>query len=440
LVFGHQSADISREEGAGFTPAPSTGERRDGGATAHRLDSSLFAALRHRNFRLYWLGQLIAVVGQTMEWVALPWLVFELTNSPISLGVTGLAQTIPRVCFTLLGGAVADRWDRQRLTIAGQGLSALLFFGLAALTVTQLVSLWHALAIAFLLGCVRAFEGPGRNALLPQVVAREDLANAMALSNISWEAPRLVGPALAGALIGFIGIGPTLFAGALGLAVSMVFFALMQVERPRAGQQGGTGHFWDTVLEGFGFIMRSPFLSVLIGLTFFNSVFGMSYQILLPVFARDILGVGAQGLGLLAAMSGGGAVVGSFVAASLAQTDSRGPQIILGAMGFGLIVVAFAVSPWFPLSLGLLFIAGFTSTLYLVGISTAIQLHIPDEYRARVMGVWGLTWSLAPLGGTIAGPIAEYYGAPLAVSIGGFLVTGMAVVVALKAPWIRRIE
>lgn len=397
---------------------------------------ALFSSLRSFNYRLYWLGQFLAVVGQTMEFVALAWLVYDLTHSALSLGATGLAQALPRMALVLVGGAVADRVDRRQLLVVAQGLSALLYSALGTLVVLGVAELWHALFVAFCLGSVRAFDSPSRAALLPQMVAREDIPNAVALGNLAWDLPRMIGPASAGVLIAVIGIGPTLFVASLGYLTSAILYSLLRLER---GERASSRGLARDLLGGVDYIRRNPLFYTLIGMTFFNSAFGMSYSFMLPIFARDILQVGSQGLGLFHTAAAIGATVGAFVAAAIAGSHRRSGPLLGGSAAFGALLVGFAFSQWFPLSLGLLFLAGLANNLYMNAIATILQLRVPDEYRARVMGVYTITWSLQSLGGMSAGAIAEYAGPSFALALGGCLVVAMTASAGALLPQVRRV-
>ncbi len=371
-----------------------------------------------------------------MEYVALGWLVLHLTDSALSLGFAGLMQAAPRIVLSLVGGAVADRVNRQRLLMLTQAISGGLYFLVGFLVLTELVQVWQVFAVAFVFGAVRSFDGPSRQAILPHLVARDNIANAVALGNLAWEVPRLVGPAIAGILIATVGIGQTFIIAGFGFVIATILYALIQLDATALRRsERSLAH---GMLEGFTFIASSPVLLTLLGLTFFNSIFGMSYQVLMPVFARDILQAGSEGLGFLHAAVGAGAIVGSVVAAAASQSRGRGIRAVFGATAFGLLLVGFAFSQIFLVSAALLFLMAIASNIYMVSVSTMLQMRLPDEYRARVMGIWSLTWSLMPVGGTISGTVAEFAGAPVAVGLGGFLVAAMALTVAL--PRVRSLE
>ena len=377
-------------------------------------------------------------MGQTMEFVALGWLVYQLTGSAFSLGLTGLAQALPRIALVMVGGAAADRVDRRKLLIGVQAVVAGMYFVLATLVVLQAAQVWHVWVLAFVLGALRAFDNPSRQAIVPVLVAKEEIPSAVALGNLAWEAPRLVGPAIAGVLISLIGLGSTFYVASIGFILSMLMYGAMRSQRAEAAR--GDRNFLRDMGAGLDFVRRNELFAAFIGLVFFNSIFGMSYQLLMPVFARDILRVGSEGFGFLQTAVGAGAILGSLVAARLAPSGHRGARALAGAAMFGMLIVAFAWSRSFPLSLGLMFLMGVASSLYMITISTALQVMVPNEYRGRVMGLWSLTFSLVPLGATIGGAIAEYAGVPAAVSLGGLLVTSIAVVMAMLLPLVRQLD
>jgi MFS family permease len=403
---------------------------------SQRLVEAL-SALRHRNYRLYWCGQLSSVLAQNMEGVAQGWLVLEITESPLLLGVTGLAFAAPTIALTLLGGVIADRTDRRRIMIGAQALSSANFLVLATLIVFDAVALWHVMLMAVLSGCVRAFDRPSRMALLPQMVPKEDIANAVAVGGTIWQLNRLVGPALAGMLIYLIGIGPTYYfcCGASLLAVLL----WLGIRLPAHSNAPTSGGVLQHMADGLNFIRRNEVYFIFIGMIFFNSAFGMSYLVLMPVFARNVLDVGSQGFGFLQSAGGAGALAGVLAVAWFSHTRGKGIQALAGASSFGLLLIMFALSQSYPLSLLLAFLLGVASQFYMTTISTVLQIELPNELRGRVMGIYGLAWELMPVGGMIAGGLAEFAGAPMAVGFGGFMVAAMALFVTVRHPGIRRL-
>ncbi len=398
----------------------------------------MFTALRHRNFRLYWIALVCSILARTLQHVAQSWLVLELTNSPMMLGVTSLSNALPASVLMMFGGALADRADRKRLFLATEGIMACLYFIVATLITTGIVQVWHIILFAFVSGCVRAVDQPTRQAILPQVIPREDLVNAVALANTVWQLSHLVGPAIAGMLIYMYGVGSTFYVGCFGFLITVTLVSLIHVNpsAPLSSKRGFLGQ----ILEGLNFIRTNEIFYSLIALSIFNGIFGLSYVILMPIFARDILEVGSRGYGFLQTSGGAGSVLGALTVAYLARSGKKGWQITFGAMAFGMLLIGFAFSTWYPLSLGLLFLVGWANDLYLTTTGSVLQLRLPDQLRGRVMAVYGLTWSLMPLGGMIAGAIAEFAGAPVAVATCGFLVASMALGLAVAVPRVRRLE
>lgn len=400
---------------------------------ARRLGA--FAALRSRNFRLFWVGYLVAVFGQNLEIVAQGWLMYELTNSPLYLGLAGASNAIPQIALSFFGGAIADRVDRRRLLLFTQAILMAIFLALALLVVSGLAEPWHVLVAAFLSGAVRAFDGPTRQALFPHLIERKEMLNAVALNSIHWQFGRIAGPPVAGVAIALLGVGACFFLTAIGYAVMCWTVYLLRVPTITAS----AGGILQAIGEGLVFIARQPVFRSLTGLTFFNSVFGISYSYMLPIFARDLLRVGPEGYGLLAGAGGLGAMAGTLYLSMGGPLGRKGLTLLLGGALFGSFLVLFAWSPWFPLSLALLFLAGLANMLYQTLTNTIVQLQVPDQLRGRVMGIYQLTWSLLPLGGMVQGAVATITSAPVAVTVGGALVLGLALALSATAPFLRRL-
>ncbi len=394
-----------------------------------------FSALKHRNYRIYWFGMLVAITGWQIQMVAQAWLVYKLTDSPFYLGLAGLAQAIPTIVLTLFGGVVADRVDRRKLLILTQTGTGLLMLVLAVLVGTELVQIWHILLIAFLIGAIWAFDQPARMALVPHLVDREDLMNAVAMGSMIWQGSRIIGPALAGVLLATVGYAACFYLTTIGFLAMVGSLVLVRV--PPTASIAATQNVAQNLVEGINFILHSPVFFTLIGMTFFNSLFGFSYVTLMPVFAESILHVGERGGGLLMGISGVGAVIGTTAIASLGNFKYKGRLILIGGTAFGLTLLLFSLSPWYYVSLGVLFVSGIVNSFYLTSVNTMLQDLVPDQLRGRVMGIYGLTWSVLPLGGMVAGGVATVAGAPFAVGMGGVLVAAMAVVVALLVPRVR---
>jgi len=399
---------------------------------------AFFSALGYPPFRYFWFGQLASVMGQNMEFVAQSWLMLELTGSPLMLGLTGLSRSIPAMVLILVGGAVADRTDRRTLLRLTQSAQAGILATQGILVVTGWVQVWHVLLCAFCAGVVGAFGQPSRQAILPSLVPAGELTNAVALAGSVWNLTRLVGPAFAGVLVAVYGIGPTYFVACAGFLIFVVLLLFIPSDKPLAGSQR-SGLLGD-LLGGLTFIKTHEIFSMLIGMTFLGSIFGSSYQTMLPYFARHILAVGSQGLGLLQSCSGVGAVAGAFLVVTCASYRYKGRLILAGAAAFGLLLMGFALSAWFPLSLVLIMGMSFANQTYITTVNVVLQARLPNEFRGRVMGIFGLTYTLTPLGGTIAGTVAEFSSVPCAVALSGCVLTVIVITFALKSPTLRRLD
>ena len=386
---------------------------------------STFAALRDRNYLLYWLGLVCYVLGHRAEYVTFAWITWELTHDPLALAYLGLAQGVPLVVFQLFGGVLADRINRLRLLLFSQlGLSLTLGATLA-LAVSGHMRLGHLLVLAVLTNTFRAFDEPSRMSLVPQLVGRDRLANAIALGSIPWQAGRMIGPSLAGVLIAAFG-GSVGFAMALaGSCAALALYGRMRVTLapPRSDGQRVLRQFTD----GLGFVAGNFVFASLIALALFNSLFAMSYLTLLPIFADDYFRMGPTGYGLLQAAHGAGALTATFTIATFAHLiRRRGVAVLAGATALGLVLMAFAYAPVIGLAIALLAGVGFCNTFYLTQVSTYLQQQVPDQLRGRVMSLYSLCWNLMPLGGLLAGVLAAAVDARFAVLLGGGVVAANA--------------
>jgi MFS family permease len=313
-----------------------------------------------------------------------------------------------------------------------------LLFLLAGLTAAGVVTVWYLLAYSFLHGVVIAFDTPTRQALLPHLIDdRKDLMNAVALHSTIWQTGRVVGPAIAGILIIAVGMAPIFFiAAATYLAMVLAMTRVrVSVEVRRSGRGMGAA-LW----EGVQYVRRNSVFSSVIGLVFANSLFGMSFIFLMPVFAGDVLNVDSRGYGFLMTSMGVGTLAGGFLTAAMGRFR-RKQLLLLGASGlYGLLLVLFSFSHLYASSVVLIFLAGFMQQIYMVTAQTVIQWLVPDEVRGRVMAIYAMVWSLTPLGALQAGTIANYLGAPIAVAIGGAVVTGFTLFLVAAVPRMRKLE
>jgi MFS family permease len=383
--------------------------------------STRFRALQHRNFQLFIGGQLISLIGTWMQSTAQLWLVYRLTHSAALLGVFGFANQIPILLLASVGGHVGDRYNRHRGVIWTQTAAMILAFGLAALTLTGLIQVWHLIFIAVLVGVVNAFDVPIRQAFLVQMVGQEDLPNAIALNSSIFNGARVVGPAIAGFAIKWIHEGWCFFLNGVSFVAVIVALLAMRIPKSEPVVQEGSAlqHF----LEGFRFAMRDmPIRSALLLLSVL-SLFGLQYSVFLPVFARDVLHRGASGFGMLMSAAGVGAVLGALQFA--ARTNYKGLARWMGAMSTicAVCLIAFSESHVFWLSALVLFVVGFAATSQMAATNTTVQNRVPDALRGRVMAVYATMFmGVQPIGSLIAGGVAKRIGAPYTLALFGVIV------------------
>ena len=396
-------------------------------------------ALKYRDFRNYWLGLLAGVTGyQMLVMFGLGWLIYDLTEDARYVGYMSASIAAPAIVLNLFGGVFADKLNPKRLLGLTQSITAVVVVVLGLLTALDVANRWHVLAAAFLIGAVQAFDTPTRQSIFPRLIERKALSNAVALNSVVWTGTRIFAPAMAGLIIGQTNISTAIFVSAAGfLVLSLVSqtLKLPPVERAR-------GNVFKEMMTGFLFIKRSPIFSFLIGMSFFNSMFGMSYIFLMPVFAREVLDVGAVKIGWLMGAAGVGALSGIFIASNLSKVEHKGRLLIGGAVFFGTSLILFAIASHFKqyeLSLVILFLEGLSNAIYLMMVMTTLHTLVPDNFRGRVMGFYAITWSLAPLGGLQSNFIAHYISAPVAVAIGGTLVIAFALGAAVGNPRVRNL-
>jgi MFS family permease len=402
------------------------------GTVKTAVTSARFRALKHRNFQLFIAGQLVSLIGTWMQTTAQLWLVYDLTHSAALLGIFGFANQIPMLVLASVGGYVGDRYSRHRGVIATQTISMILAFLLAGLTLSHHIGQWSLIAITFLVGIVNAFDVPIRQAFFVEMVGKEDLPNAIALNSSIFNGARVVGPAIAGFAIAWIGEGMCFFLN--GLSFLAVILALLAMKIQAIDRKPGTESPLQNLLEGFRFAMHDrPIRSALLLLSML-SLLGLQYSVFMPIFANDILHVGARGLGLLMSAAGVGAVLGALQFA--ARTSYKGLAKWIATMsvicGFGLI--GFSQSHVFWISSTILFVVGFAATSQMAATNTTVQNRVPDELRGRVMAVYATMFmGVQPIGALLAGGIAKRFGAPATLAMfGTFCLAGSL----LFAAWV----
>lgn len=399
-----------------------------------------FLALKEQEFRNLWLGMLPGTMGMQMGMITNGYLAYELTGSAAAIGFVTLGFGIPMLLFALIGGVVADRVSKRRVIMITQSIIGLCAVALAVLVLTDLISIWLMTAVAFVMGTCFAFNMPARQSFVAEIISRKRLMNAIALNNAGMNLSRVIGPALAGFLIGkpWVGIG-----GIYILMACMYAFVVMSLFRvrdrgaiPNPGKTSG----YRSLVDGLSYIKGNSVVLALLMLAFVPVILGMPYQALMPVFAEDVFNVGASGLGWLLAMNGIGALLGSLAVASMGGASRRGwIQLGLG-MTFGVSLAVFAFSGRFDVAMVALLVVGATSAAYMALNSTLVMDKTEPQYHGRVMSVYMLTFSAMPLAVTPFGALADEFGAPVTIGIGGLLLVTVVVIFGALHPSYRHLK
>jgi len=397
-----------------------------------------FAALQHRNFQLYFGGQLISVAGTWMQIIAQGWLVYQLSHSELTLGIVGFASAIPALLVSPWGGVVVDRVPKRSLLVITQTSAMLLAFILAALTFTGVAQVWHVVLLAAGLGLVNAFDGPGRQAFVVEMVGREDLTNAIALNSMVFNGARVIGPAIAGVLLATVGSAWCFLIN--GLTFLAVIAGLVAMHLPPHTPKGKAASPWNELTSGLRhvFVHTDQFALLLLALIF--AVFGMSYSTLLPAFIDQMLHRGAAGFGVINAATGLGAVMGALVVARSGGFGRRGRWLTRASLAFPIILFVFAYMPFFYPSLVLAFGLGVAFMLQFTLINTLLQLRVADEMRGRVLSLYMLTFfGFAPFGNLAIGTLAEVWGLSLTIGLSAAVAAILSGVVFLLVPNLRKL-
>jgi MFS family permease len=406
-----------------------------------------FRALRHRNYRLYWFGQLISLIGTWMQNVAQPWLVYRLTGSPLALGLVSFSQTVPVLGLALFGGVVADRVNKHRLIIITQTVDMVLAAILALLTFTGLVQVWHVALIAFCLGCSDAFDMPSRQVFVAETVGKDDLMNAIALNSTMFNLARIVGPAVAGVLVATLGEAGAFTLNSISYLAVIGMLLAMQIAPFQARLQNGS--VWNNLKEGLRYIRQDRRVMVLLSLIMVPAIFGMAYSTLMPVFAAEVLHMDASGQGLMLSAAAVGSLISALTIASLHNFTHKGWLVTGGGLVFASGLILFSFSRNLLASMLVLPFVGGALLMQSSSIQTILQTSVPDQLRGRVMSVYMMMFrGMQPLSGLFAGTLATVFagmygagnGAPLAVLVGGSVCLLYFVAVFVRAPFVRALE
>ena len=411
-----------------MAPAPSSAE--PGRRTV------LFPALRHRNFQLFFGGQIISLVGTWMQTVAQAWLIYRLTGSSVLLGVLGFVGQFPIFLLSPPAGLAADRWPRRRVVIATQSASMLLAFILAALTMTGRIRVWEIIALATLLGIVNAFDVPARQSFLIEMVGREDLLNAIALNSSMFNGARVAGPAIAAGMVAVVGEGWCFLLNGVSYLAVIAGLFLMRIEKSLATHDGAAP--LEKLREGLRFARHTKPIRALLALVAVVSFMALPFSVLIPIFAAQILHGGVNAYGWLMGAVGFGAMFGALTLAMRQQLRGLGNIVAYSATGLGVSLVLFSASHWFWLSFAMLVLCGFTMMMQFTATNTLIQAMVPDQLRGRVMSLYAMMFlGMTPLGSLLAGTLADRIGAPVTVAVGGIVSCLGGLVFVRKWPALR---
>ncbi len=397
-----------------------------------------FRALRHRNFRWYWLSTSAQAGARGMQFFVLGWLVLELTDSVSQLGLVIFLYGVPNLALMLLGGVLADRWERRLLLLVSQGLTAAIIFVLGILTAADLISLWHIYTASFMMGIIQGLNMPSRMAIVSDLVDRDDLMNAVSLNMAVMNGGRVLGPVVAGGIIEVSGIGPALFMNAAIALMGVVFLlAVTEISRPPAAEK--TTIFRD-LTDGVRYFLGSPVALTVIGMGFALGFFGMPYIQVLPAFAKESLEAGAAGAGFLLTAAGVGSLAGAMILASMGNFQRKNWLLMASALTFAVSLFVFAWSSWYWVSWAILLFVGLGSMTYISTTTTVLQLTAPREIHGRLLSIWTLSAALMFIGSLPMGVVADTLGWRVALSGGASLCLTVFLCLGIWRPTLRRLR
>lgn len=366
-------------------------------------------ALANPNFRLFFVGQLVSQSGAWMQRTAQAWLVLDLTGSPLALGLVTALQFGPILLLSLASGVVADRLPKRTFLAVVQAALMVQSLVVAALVLTGTVQLWHIYLLALWQGLATAFDGPTRQSFVGEMVGREDLPAAVALNSSIMSAARIIGPAVAGVMIAIWGLGWCFLANGISFLAVLAALALMKADKLHPFRPPRAASAWTQLADGVRYSARSPQLAFPLLVLAFVGTFGYNFGVTIPLLARFALNQGSVGFGVMNAAMGVGSLVGSLAAASRPAPTPR--LLILGATGFGCLLLGTAIAPWYFLTLALLLVLGLVSVTYSAGTNSTLQLNSKEEYRGRVLSIYTLLFmGSTPIGGAITGALADAWG------------------------------
>ena len=398
----------------------------------------MFSSLKVRNFRIYWFGMFISLIGTWIQAVAQSWLVFQLTKSAFLLGVVGFLASIPVFLLSLFGGVVADRMNKRSVLISTQSAFMVLAFILAIWTQMKIITPVQIMLIAVLNGIVMAFDAPSRQAVVVELVGKDHLLNAIALNSIAFNSSRVIGPALAGIFIASIGMSGCFYVNAMSFLAAIT--ALLLIKISDGPKRSTKSSLTKDLTEGLRFIKQNRPILILITMVGVTSLFGVSYVILMPIFANDILKVGVKGLGVLMSAGGLGALVAALLLARLGDFKYKGRFLIFSLIIFSFSLILFSLSRIYLFSLVTLVLLGWSSVSAIALMNTLLQQLAPDEVRGRVMSAFMFTFAgIMPFGNLISGALSQVWGVSLTVFMGGIICSIFFIIINIKYADIRNI-
>jgi MFS transporter, DHA1 family, staphyloferrin A biosynthesis exporter len=408
-------------------------------AVSPRFRIQTFSSLRHLDFRYLCAGTFMMSAGQWIQQVTLGWLVYELTGNSVLLGALNGLRALPFLVTGPMAGVAADRMDRQKLMLRTQYVLIVTAVVMGGLVASGLLQVWHIFVFTLITGVAWTFSEPVRQSLIPSVVPKQELANAIALNSGGFNLMKVIGPALGGLMIALFGAGGNFFVQSVAYVGVLIMIYLMHV--PPTPAEARRSSALANLKEGFSYVWSTPAVLALMILAYVPRIFAVPYQTLMPVFQKDVLRVGPEGLGMLMAAPGVGAVLSVLMLASFANRFRRQGLLLVGSiLVLGFFLILFSQTTSFPLALVVLVAAGGFQMLFLASTNTMLQLIVPDELRGRVMSLYMLDRGLMPAGALFAGVVAHFIGAPSTVATMGAIVIVLTLVVAWRVPAIRSLE
>ena len=389
-------------------------------------------ALSHRDYRLFWFGQSLSRIGTWMQSVGQAWLVLELTGSAFRLGVISTLQFAPVLAFSFLAGVISDRMPKRRLIMAAQITMMAQAFALTALVWSGHIAYWHVAVLAAVYGIANSIDMPARQSYVVELTGKDDLMSAIALNSAVFNSARIIGPAVAGILIGAYGVGTAFFINAISFVAVLIALAAMRIDgAPRAGARATVR---EEVMEGVRYAARTPTITLVLGLLLFVSLFVINFNVVVPLLARDALNQGAHGYGLLMSSLGVGAVAGALGVASAGLRRPSMPLVLIAAIVASVGVFALSLVRSVPLAAAVLMVTGVAQIIFTSSVNSTIQVTVPDTMRGRMMSLYVFVFvGVTPFGSFLMGSLAESFGIKTACAAGGLL--GLTAVLVLSWLW-----